>query len=209
VPFPATPLGLGILRERLLVRRLKQRDERAFEELIRLYQHQVYNVVYRLLARPDEAEEVAQEVFMTVFKSIDSFRGDSRLSTWLYRIATNHAKNRLKYLGRRPPEGSRSLLGEEIEQELECAKPSPHCPSSHLIGPEAALADRQLEQIVQAGIAMLDAEQREVIVLRDLEELSYEEIAAIIGIPIGTVKSRLFRGRLALKEHMAKHFSER
>jgi RNA polymerase sigma-70 factor (ECF subfamily) len=205
VAFPATPLGMGLLRERLLVRRLKQREERAFEELIRLYQHKIYNVVYRLLGRPDEAEEVAQEVFITVFKSIDSFRGDARLSTWLYRVATNQAKNRLKYLGRRSHKAT-GELDEAAERELQSAQPSALQP--HVVGPEAALAGRQLEEIVQAGIATLDDEHREVIVLRDVEELSYEEIAAILGVPTGTVKSRLFRARMALKDYMAKHLGE-
>src|SRR5947199_1921981 len=95
------PLGMTSLRERVLVRRLQQRDERAFQEVVRLYQHKVFNLVFRMIGNREEAEDVAQEVFVTVFKAIDSFRGESKLSTWLYRIAANQCKNRIKYLGRR------------------------------------------------------------------------------------------------------------
>ena len=89
------------LRERRLVRRLRERDERAFRELLEKYGDRVYNLTYRMLGDRQEAEDVAQEVFITVFKSIDSFRGDAKLSTWLYRVTANHCKNRIKYLARR------------------------------------------------------------------------------------------------------------
>src|SRR5262249_40205591 len=96
---PAAPVGMTTLRERMLIRRLQQRDERAFSEAVRSYQHKVYNLVYGMVGNREEAEEVAKEVFVTVFKHIDPFRGDAKFSTWLYRIATNHPRNRLKYLG--------------------------------------------------------------------------------------------------------------
>src|SRR5215831_20192318 len=110
------------LRERLLIRRLQQRDEKAFEEVVRLYQHKVYNLVYRMLGNREEAEDVAQEVFVTVFKAIDSFRGEAKFSTWLYRIAANHCKNRLKYLGRRARRRTEDLDG-TAERELLDAQP--------------------------------------------------------------------------------------
>src|SRR5438552_12596782 len=96
----AAPIGMT-LREKLLIRRLQQRDERAFQEMVRLYQHKVFNLVFRMIGSREEAEDVAQEVFVTVFKAIDTFRGESKFSTWLYRIAANQCKNRIKYLGRR------------------------------------------------------------------------------------------------------------
>src|SRR5215813_8498203 len=89
------------LRERLLLRRLRERDERAFREMVETYQDRVYNLLFRMIGRREEAEDLAQEVFVTVFKSIDQFRGESKLSTWLYRVAVNHCKNRVKYLSRR------------------------------------------------------------------------------------------------------------
>jgi RNA polymerase sigma-70 factor (ECF subfamily) len=190
------------LRERLLIRRLQQRDERAFEEMVRLYQHKVFNLVYRMIGNSEEAEDVAQEVFVTVFKAIDSFRGEAKFSTWLYRIAANHCKNRMKYLGRRSYKAT-GELDEAAERELQDAQPSAMRP--HVDGPEAVLEGLQLERLVQSGIAALDEEHRALIVLRDVEDLSYDEIASITGLAEGTVKSRLHRARLALKEHMAKH----
>src|SRR5947208_13853380 len=95
------PVGPSGIREKLLVRRLQQRDERAFEEVVRLYQHKVYNLVYRMIGNQEEAEDIAQEVFVTVFKAIDSFRGEAKFSTWRYRIAANHCKNAMKYQVRR------------------------------------------------------------------------------------------------------------
>lgn len=190
------------IRERLLIRRLQQRDERAFEEMVRLYQHKVFNLVYRMIGSAEEAEDIAQEVFVTVFKAIDSFRGESKFSTWLYRIAANHCKNRMKYLGRRSYKAT-GELDEAAEREMQDAQPSAMRP--HVDGPDAVLEGLQLERMVQSGIAALDEEHRALIVLRDVEDLSYDEIASITGLAEGTVKSRLHRARLALKEHMAKH----
>jgi RNA polymerase sigma-70 factor (ECF subfamily) len=196
--------GIGMtLRERLLIRRLQQRDERAFEEVVRLYKNKVYNLVYRMIGNSEEAEDIAQEVFVTVFKAIDSFRGEAKFSTWLYRIATNHCKNRMKYLGRRSYK-STGELDEAAERELQAAQPSALRP--HVDGPDAVLEGLQLERLVQEGIAALDEEHRTLIILRDVEDLSYEEIVSITGLAEGTVKSRLHRARLALKEHMAKVF---
>ena len=94
-------------RDRKLVRALRARDEDAFRELVSVYQHKVFNIIYRILNDRQEAEDVAQEVFITVFKHIDQFRGDAKFSTWLYRIATNHARNRIKYLSRRAKKKAR------------------------------------------------------------------------------------------------------
>src|SRR5688572_24895560 len=89
------------LRERMLLRRLQQRDERAFRELVEEHRDRVYSITFRMLGNRAEAEDLAQEVFISVFKTIDTFRGDAKISTWLYRVAVNHAKNRIKYLARR------------------------------------------------------------------------------------------------------------
>ena len=189
------------LRERMLIRRLQKRDERAFEEMVRLYQHKVYNLVYRMLGSQEEAEDVAQEVFVTVFKAIDSFRGEAKFSTWLYRIAANHCKNRMKYLGRRFHKAT-GELNVAAEREMQDAQPSAMRP--HIDGPDAILEGLELERSVQAGIAQLDEEHRVLVILRDVEDLSYEEISSITGLELGTVKSRLHRARLQLKDHMAK-----
>jgi len=189
------------LRERMLIRRLQQRDEKAFEEIVRLYQHKVYNLVYRMIGNQQEAEDVAQEVFVTVFKAIDTFRAEAKFSTWLYRIAANHCKNRMKYLGRRSYK-STGELNEASEREMQDAQPSAMRP--HVDGPDAVLEGLELERTVQEGIAALDEDHRALVILRDVEDLSYEEISSITGLELGTVKSRLHRARLQLKEHMAK-----
>lgn len=195
------PLGLATLREALLVRRLQQRDEKAFQEVVRLYQHKVYNLVLRMIGNREEAEDIAQEVFVTVFKSIDGFRGESKLGTWLYRIAANHCKNRMKYLGRRSYKAT-SEFDEAAERELDQAQPSALRP--HIEGPERMLEGQQLQRLVQEAIALLDEEHRTLIILRDVEELAYQEICTITGLVEGTVKSRLHRARLSIKDYLAR-----
>jgi RNA polymerase sigma-70 factor, ECF subfamily len=189
------------LRERLLVRRLRDRDEKAFREITEQYGSRVFNLTYRMLGNREEAEDVAQEVFITVFKSIDSFRGDSKFSTWLYRITANHCKNRIKYLSRRhdrqQSEFEEGVLRHNPESQLTAPAPSPR--------PDKQLEGMELEQLVQEALATLDEEQRILIVLRDIEELSYKEICDVTSLPEGTVKSRLHRARLALRQKIIKH----
>lgn len=191
-------------QERRLIRRLQQRDEAAFEEVVVLYRHKVFNLIFRMTGSRAEADDLAQDVFVTVLKSIDQFRGESKFSTWLYRVAVNHCKNRIKYLARRAHK-STGDLDEQAERDLQQAQPS-SLAAPHFAAPDAALEGRQLEKILQDGIAQLDEEHRALIILRDMENLSYEEISAITGLPDGTVKSRLHRGRMALKEYIDRHY---
>jgi RNA polymerase sigma-70 factor (ECF subfamily) len=181
--------------EEQLVERLKRRDEAAFNELVRAYEKRVFRLVLRMLGDRAEAEDVAQDVFITVFKSIDSFRGESKLSTWMFRVATNHCKNRIKYLDRR----ARGKKGELDEISEHGAIESASMSSSAMVArPDQQAEANQIEAIVRAAIAELDEDQRELVVLRDVENLSYEEIQQITGLPEGTVKSRLHRARLQL-----------
>jgi RNA polymerase sigma-70 factor (ECF subfamily) len=189
------------LREALLVRRLRERDEAAFRELIADYGDQIANLLYRMTGSRDEAQDIAQEVFITVFKSIDQFRGESKLSTWLYRVAANHCKNRIKYLARRHDKKTSDY--DEIAERVSSGGAAA-VGAGHVARPDHALEDRELERQVQAAIAELEEDHRLVVVLRDIEELSYEEIVVITGLPEGTVKSRLHRARLALKEKLEK-----
>ena len=190
------------LLERLLIRRLQQRDEVAFSEVVRLYQHKVYNLLFRMIGNHEEAEDLAQEVFVTVFKSIDSFRGESKFSTWLYRVAANHCKNRIKYLSRRSRTSGDGLDGVP-EHSMEDAGSAPL--QSHIDGPDRILEGLQLEKLLAQAIAGLDEEHRLLIVLRDVEELSYQEIGEITSLNEGTVKSRLHRARMAIKEHIERN----
>jgi RNA polymerase sigma-70 factor, ECF subfamily len=186
------------LAERLLIARLRQRDERAFSEVVRLHGDKVFNLVLRMVGTRAEAEDIAQEVFVTVFKSIDSFRGESKFTTWLLRIAANHSKNRIKYLARR----STDKNGLDGASEAHMADQGKAPLQGHIDAPDARLEAAELETMMQEAIATLDEEHRLLVVLRDIEELSYDEIAEITGLPEGTVKSRLHRARVALKEHL-------
>ncbi len=186
--------------ERRLIRRLKDRDERAFTELIDLHGDRVFNVCYRYLGRREEAEDMAQEVFINAFKYIDGFAGDSKLSTWLYTIASNVSKNRIKRLVVRH-EGAKSAFDEEIGRNVAAAGvTAPSQPKR----PDDYVEGQELEKIMQQAIAELDEDHRMLVVLRDIEELSYEEIAAITELAEGTIKSRLHRARLALRKKMMK-----
>jgi len=184
--------------EQRLVKRLKRREELAFHELVVRHQSMIYGLCVRMLGHPVEAEDVAQDVFVRTFQAIDSFRGDSSLATWLYRIAINLCKNRLKYLGRRRhgtgqavedvPEGEllRSVAG-----GLSVGEPAPR--------PDEVLSGNQTESLIQRALAAVEPEFRELLVLRDIDGLSYAEVMVITGLAEGTVKSRIHRARLALK----------
>ena len=191
--------------EEKLVERLKRRDEAAFNELVTLYQARVFHLVFRMLGDRAEAEDLAQEVFITVFKSIDGFRGDSKLSTWLYRVASNHCKNRIKYLDRRARNKKKEL--DEVSEHgmLESASMSS---SAQIARPDHMVEAYEKERILKEAIASLEDDHRELIVLRDIESLSYEEIQDITGLPTGTVKSRLHRARHALKTAVEARLSD-
>jgi RNA polymerase sigma-70 factor (ECF subfamily) len=180
--------------EERLLQRLRQRDEAAFNQLVRLYQAAVFRQLLRAIGDPAEAEDLAQEVFVTVFKAIETFRGESRLSTWIHRIAQNHARNRVKYHGRHKRRGDAPL-----EDTTEEALAAPHT-GSRVPRPDHQVEAQEAEVNIRLAISELDAEQRTLIVLRDLENLSYEDIQERTGLPAGTVKSRLHRARLALQE---------
>src|SRR5688572_11701136 len=140
------------LRERLLLRRLLDRDERAFREIVELHRDRVYNLTYRMLGNRAEAEDVTQEVFITVFKHIDQFRGDSKFSTWLYRVTANHCKNRIKYLSRRHDRGHDGLDDNMDDEPGGGAISVP--PASPR--PDRQLEGAELDRLLQEAIAELD-----------------------------------------------------
>jgi RNA polymerase sigma-70 factor (ECF subfamily) len=188
------------------IERLRGHDERAFNELVETYEQRVFRLVLRMLGRRDEAEDMAQEVFVQVFKAISTFRGDSKLSTWIYRIAVNLCKNRIKYLSRRH---------DGTQQELEpVAERAPLSEAKGVTFGDVARPDHmvegfQVEKIVQRCIAELDPDFREVLVLADVEDLSYQEIAEITGLADGTVKSRIHRARGMLKVRVERALGEK
>ena len=167
--------------------RLRAGDALAFEELVMTYQHRVFGVALRMLGNRAEAEEVAQEAFVRAHRALGAFRGDAKLSTWLYAITSRLCLNRLA-------SGERRLVrqGEDALLRLSDAGPRP----------DAALERRELETALGRAIAELPEDRRIVMVLRDLEGLSYEEIAEVLELPLGTVRSRLHRARADLKEKL-------
>jgi len=189
-----------------LVVRLLARDERAFNTLVRTYERRVFGLVFRMLGNQAEAEDLSQEVFVQVFKAIASFRGDSKLSTWIYRIAVNLCKNRAKYLRVRHTSKQDEL--ESIADRLPLGD-ARSAAIGHIERPDEMVAGRQIEAIVAQAITEIEDTFRECLVLRDVEELSYEEIGEITGLPPGTVKSRIFRARAQLKELVEKRLGEK
>jgi RNA polymerase sigma-70 factor, ECF subfamily len=171
--------------------RLRAGDRRAFEELVLTHQHRVYGLALRMLGNVAEAQDVAQEAFLRAHRALGDFRGDARLSTWLYAIVSRLCLNRLG--------GSERRLvrhGEETLARLVDARP----------GPEQALERGELEDALHRAIGELPEERRIVVVLRDVEGLAYEEIAEILELPVGTVRSRLHRARLDLKDKLERFF---
>jgi RNA polymerase sigma-70 factor, ECF subfamily len=175
-----------------LVRRFKEGDRSAFGEIVRRYQDRVYTMCVRWMGDREVAQEVAQDVFLALFRSLGSFRGDAQLSTWVYRVVINHCKNRKLYRRRRQMDQHEPLEGEANDDgpSRQIADEGP--------GTDAALHASQASELVQQGLDALDEEQRRIIVLREMQDLSYEEIAELLELPRGTVKSRLHRARCEL-----------
>jgi RNA polymerase sigma-70 factor, ECF subfamily len=193
--------------ESKLIERLVARDERAFNDLVRAYERRVLTLVMRMLGNPAEAEDVAQEVFVQVFKAIGTFRGDSKLSTWIYRIAINLCKNRVKYLKVRHT-GEQDELG-EVEERGGLGGGGRKGLGGSMDRPDEMMSGKQVELIVQRAIQELEPTFRECLVLCDVEELSYEQIEEITGLPIGTVKSRIHRARAQLRAAVERELGEK
>ncbi len=198
--------GADEASERKFIERLRAHDERAFNELVQAYEGRVFGLVFRFVGRRDEAEDMTQEVFVQVFKAIGSFRGDAKLSTWVYRIAVNLCKNRVKYLARRHADAQDEFEPVAERSGMESAKGVTY---GDVARPDDMVAGYQMENIVQACIAKLEPDFREALVLRDVENLTYDEIADITGLASGTVKSRIHRARVMLKACVERTLGEK
>ena len=163
------------------------RETLSFESLVRAHQDRVYDFCVRMMGDREEAFDLTQEIFVSVHAHFETFRGDAQVSTWLFRIARNHCLNRLKYLKRRGR--GRSELLSDLNESLVTES------LGGAVQPDALLMGKNLKALVHRAIAQLEEEQRSLVVLRDVEGLSYEEIVAITDLPEGTVKSRLHRAR--------------
>ena len=177
--------------DQLLVERVQQGDKHAFDLLINKYQHRIVSLVNRYVNDHAEALDVAQEAFIKAFRAIGNFRGDSAFYTWLYRIAINTAKNHLVSQGRRAPTTTEADI-----EEAETFDDGEHL--RDLNTPDSMLLSKQVAEAVNRAIDQLPEDLRTAIVLREIEGLSYEEIAESMQCPIGTVRSRIFRAREAI-----------
>jgi len=183
----------SFVEEDALVTSLSQGEEQAYEVLIQRFQQPVYNLVCRLMNDPAEAPDVVQEVFLKVFRNIGSFRGGSSLKTWIYRIAVNEAYNHRRWFSRHQRQEVALAVEEgaaNYEENLADPGRSPY---------EQA-ADHETRALVEKALEQLNPKFRAAVVLRDIEDLSYEEIASVLEISLGTVKSRILRGREALRK---------
>ncbi len=176
-----------------LVRALRQGDEEAFATLVRRHQGRIYNLAYNYVKDEEEAKDLTQDIFITVHRTLPSLRDENKFSAWLYQLALNHCRNRYKRLQRRGFFRSRSL--DDPDSPL-------HLTSGET--PEGLLGQQDQDRLVREAIAALSEAEKEIIILRDIEGLAYDEIGEVLEIPLGTVKSKLNRARLALKERLLK-----
>lgn len=179
------------MNERELIARLQKRDEAAFEELIRQYEKKVYTLCFRMCGNSEDAEEAAQDAFLALWRGIDRFRQESSLSTWIYRLATNACIDTLRR--RKKQSGSVSLDDEELFVDAVDTSPQPQETVEH----------REAQKLLQEALSALPEEYRKVLILREIEGLSYTEIAESASIELGTVKSRISRGRSLLRNFLS------
>jgi len=177
-----------------LVRRVQSGDKSAFDPLVQKYQNKIINLISRYVKDPNAARDVAQEAFLKAYRGLEKFRGDSAFYTWLYRIAINTAKNYLVSENRRVPDVGVDATEAEQFGDNE--------PLHEKASPERMLLTDEIRQVVMETIESLPDDLRTAIMLRELEGLSYEEIAQAMGCPIGTVRSRIFRAREAIDKRL-------
>ncbi len=177
-----------------LVERAQKGDTRAFDLLVKKYQHKIIGLIGRYVQDHAEVQDVAQEAFIKAYRALGKFRSESAFYTWMYRIAINTAKNHLVSKGRRPPGSDLDIVDAEILDHSGRL--------SDIETPESALARDQLEAAVFEAIENLPDDLRTAITLREFDGLSYEDIANIMQCPVGTVRSRIFRAREAVDQHI-------
>jgi len=177
-----------------LVERVQRGDKNAFNLLVKKYQHKVVNLVARYVKNPGDVADVAQEAFIKAYRSLPTFRGESAFYTWLYRIAVNTAKNYIVAQGRRPPDMDVEAGDAELYDGAEALREQ--------ATPENLMMSDQIRETVVAVLEALPEDLRTAITLREMEGLSYEEIAEIMDCPVGTVRSRIFRAREAIDKRL-------
>lgn len=175
-----------------LISRAKTGDQGAFEQLVLDNQNRVYSLALRMLGDPEDAQDAAQEAFLNAWRALPSFKGESSFSTWVYRLTSNACIDHLRRRKRRRELEAASLTGEDGESDWE--------PADHQSDPALQTERRMAKEAVEEGLRALPDHQREILVMRELSGLSYQEIGAALDLDLGTVKSRIARARLALKK---------
>ncbi|MDB5320657.1 MAG: polymerase, sigma-24 subunit, subfamily [Phycisphaerales bacterium] len=217
VPEPSEPINLAARREIELLRKAQQGDRASYGELVVAYQDRLYNAVLRLVGDFDEARELTQEAFTRGLMKLESFRGDASPYTWLFRIAVNLAISHLRKVQRHrvfsldaPPRNGNgrqhdgddqaSSLADRVSRDGTSGKAAAAMPPDDL-------ERKELHGQVLTALGRLDAEYRAVLVMRDIEGFDYQQMADVLGLPLGTLKSRLFRARLALRDELRAYLS--
>lgn len=180
--------------EELLLQRAKDGNQAAFGELVTLYEKKVYALTLRMCKHPEDAAEASQEAFLAAWQGLKFFRGDASFSTWLYRLASNACVDLLRRESRHRTAAGPSLNDEEVYLDVADSAPSPH----------TIAESNELKQQIEEGLRALSPEHREVLVLREIHQLSYDEIAQTLSLDSGTVKSRISRGRKQLRNFLLK-----
>ena len=180
--------------DQALVERVQRGDKHAFDLLVKKYQQRIMNVLTRFLSNPEDVMDITQEAFIKAYRALPTFRGDSAFYTWLYRIAINTAKNHLVAQNRRPTQG---LVDSEEAEQYEGADLLRENAT-----PEQLMQKEQVQQVIHRAFEDLPDDLRTAISLRELEGMSYEEIAEAMDCPIGTVRSRIFRAREAIDKKL-------
>ena len=183
----------GIQKE--VIESCKAGDEKAFADIVLHRQRKVFNIAYRMLGNQEEAKDLAQEVFISVFESIKDLKEEIKFDAWLTQITLNHCRNRWKYLKRRQYFNSDSL-DDPVETENGNMPKAVYDPSGN---PETLYEKKMIQQLIQKGLLKLREDQRELLVLRDLQGFSYGEMSELLHLPEGTIKSKLHRARMDLK----------
>ncbi|ANO33710.1 RNA polymerase sigma factor RpoE [Vibrio breoganii] len=182
------------LTDQVLIERIQNGDKQAFNLLVVKYQNKVCNLISRYVNNQSDVADVAQETFIKAYRAIPNFRGESAFYTWLYRIAVNTAKNHLVALGRRPPATDVDAEDAEYLETGNALK--------EISNPENLTLSNELKEVVFNAIEALPEDLKTAMTLRELDGLSYEEIAAVMDCPVGTVRSRIFRAREAVEKKM-------
>ncbi len=195
----AAPVEERAAADQQFIEKLKQRDAAAFETLVSERSGEIYGLLFRLTENREEARDLTQETFLRAFQSIDHFRGEADLRTWIYRIAINQARNRWRWWRRRRRDATVSLdsANGQVSRPLALLLPADKGKT-----PEEETLGHERERVLRAALQSLGRAYRETVILRDIEGLTYEEVAATLRINVGTVKSRLARGRRELRKKL-------